>query len=151
MHLDAIPVYVIGMQVLPLSAVSVDPAAMLACACAQGKGKLAEARVREPPVRYTVVEVQESCSEKLLRAVDTGCGREVAVHLRDGWAGTPAQPGDIVHVLAPVDVVDGHAHATCDHASGEPPLPDTCAASLPPPLNHTLHTTHYPLPCITCV
>lgn len=40
------------------------------------------------------------------------------VHLRDGWMGTPVQPGDTVHVLAHVDAAQGQAHAVCDHAAG---------------------------------
>lgn len=86
-------------------------------------------------MRYTVLEVQETSSEKLLRALDASGGRELAVHLRDGWAGTPAQPGDTMHVLAHVDVVDGQAHATCDHASGSLLC---CTPTLipPPPFLH---------------
>ncbi len=40
------------------------------------------------------------------------------MHLRDGWISTPVYQGDIVHVLAHVDVVQGQAHAMCDHATG---------------------------------
>ncbi|BDA50405.1 probable DNA replication ATP-dependent helicase/nuclease DNA2 at C-terminar half [Coccomyxa sp. Obi] len=73
---------------------------------------------REPLVRYTVLEVHESRLEKVLRALDERTSRELAVHLRDGWMGTPVQPGDTVHVLAHVDVAQGQAHAVCDHAAG---------------------------------
>ncbi len=45
------------------------------------------------------------------------------VHLRDGWMGTPVQPGDTVHVLAHVDVAQGQAHAICDHAAGAQKTP----------------------------
>ncbi|CAL8464813.1 g4348 [Coccomyxa elongata] len=73
---------------------------------------------REPPVCYTVLEVHEMRSEKVLRALDERTSRELAVQLRDGWMGTPVQPGDTVHVLAHVDVTEGQAHAVCDHAAG---------------------------------
>jgi hypothetical protein len=73
----------------------------------------------DAPVRYIVLEVHDGPAEKVLRALpEAGSGRELAVHLRDGWAGTPAQPGDTLHVLAHVDVVDGQAHAVCDHGQG---------------------------------
>jgi hypothetical protein len=71
------------------------------------------------PPRYTVLEVHEGPAEKVLRALDEVRGHELAVHLRDGWAGTPAQTGDTVHVLAHVDTVDGQAHAVCDHSKGD--------------------------------
>jgi hypothetical protein len=83
-------------------------------------------------VRYTVLEVHDSAEERLLRLLDESSrgaelaadessrGAELAAHLRDGWQGTPAAPGDTVHVLARVDVLpDGSRHALCDHAQGE--------------------------------
>ena len=88
---------------------------------------------QDMPVRYTVLEVHDSRDEKLLRLVDErrGC-QHVAVHLRDGWQGTPAQTGDTVHVLARIDVVDGRRRAVCDHSEGagcfgerQPDMPDT--------------------------
>lgn len=71
------------------------------------------------PVRWTVLEVHGGPDERVLRLLDERCGAELALHLRDGWAATPARPGDTLHVLAAIEVAqDGRAHATCDCASG---------------------------------
>jgi hypothetical protein len=67
-----------------------------------------------------VLEVHEGPEETILRAVDerAGCA-ELAVHLRDGWQGTPAQPGDTVHVLARIEeAANGRRRAVCDHSEG---------------------------------
>lgn len=71
------------------------------------------------PVRYTVLEVHESPDEKVLRVINKGSGQELAVHLHDGWVSTPVDTGDTVHVLAHVDIVDGQAHAVCNHGKGQ--------------------------------
>ena len=74
-------------------------------------------------MRWLVLEVHDSAEEQLLRLLDEAANAELAVHLRDGWQGTPAAVGDTVHVLARVDVSgDGSRHALCDHSQGEAPL-----------------------------
>ena len=41
------------------------------------------------------------------------------MHLWDGWTNTPAEVGDIVHVLAHVqEAADGTLHAECNSQSG---------------------------------
>ena len=81
------------------------------------------------PVRYRIEEVIESEYEKqlLVRADALGRepagGRSIQVHLRDGWIDTPAEIGDIVHVLADIHGAEGAQdeplHASCDSRSGK--------------------------------
>jgi hypothetical protein len=56
--------------------------------------------------------------EKLLRAVNAANGLEVTVHLRDAWADTLLQEGDMVNLVADLDQHDGGLHAICDCSKG---------------------------------
>lgn len=81
------------------------------------------------PVRYRVEKIVEGEYEKQLLVRADALGREPAgsrslqVHLRDGWIDTPAEIGDIVHVLADIhgaeDAQDEPLHASCDSRSGK--------------------------------
>ena len=78
------------------------------------------------PVRYKVSAVLPGDCEKQLVVRDEARGTDVTVHLLDGWMDTPAEAGDVVHVLA--DVIrrdpDEMGHATCSASSGRlPPTP----------------------------
>lgn len=58
--------------------------------------------------------------EKQLVVRDEATNTDIMVHLLDGWMDTPAEAGDLVHVLA--DVIrrspDEMGHATCSASSG---------------------------------
>ena len=69
-------------------------------------------------MRYTVLEAACGGDEKVLRLLREADGSEVMAHLRDGWADTIACPGDVVHLLAAVEAVDGGRHAVCDCSTG---------------------------------
>ena len=84
--------------------------------------------MQAPPVRYKVQEIFTGEYEKQL--VVRGCAfgteppdsRSIMVHLQDGWIDTPAQLGDVVHLLADIQEVYGAAdemrHAMCNSLSG---------------------------------
>ena len=69
--------------------------------------------------------------EKQLIVRDEATSTDITVHLLDGWMDTPAEAGDVVHVLA--DVIRGcpdeMGHATCSASSGGPSLAPIHAVS----------------------
>jgi hypothetical protein len=93
------------------------------------QGTLTCSAVQGAPVRYRIEQIVEGEYEKqlLVRADALGRGPassvSIQVHLRDGWMDTPAEIGDIVHVLADVNGAEGAQaeplHASCDCSSGK--------------------------------
>ena len=79
-------------------------------------------------MRYKVQEIITGEYEKQLIVSEDACGkttqnsRSIRVHLQDGWIDTPAELGDLVHVLAHVQEAGGSDdelhHATCNSLSG---------------------------------
>ena len=90
--------------------------------CLSGPDKASA--LQAAPVRYKVAAVVPGDCEKLLVVRDEATSRDITVHLLDGWMDTPAEAGDVVHVLA--DVIrrspDEMGHATCSASSGRLPL-----------------------------
>lgn len=85
--------------------------------------------VQAAPLRYKVQEIIQGEYEKQLVVVEAaehgseGSGRAVRVHLQDGWMDTPAEIGDLVHVLAELhagEQPEAMQHATCNSCSGKP-------------------------------
>jgi len=68
--------------------------------------------------QYVVLEVVNTQDEKLVRAVNAANRMEVTVHLRDAWADTILQEGDVVNLVADLDEHNGGLHAICDCSKG---------------------------------
>ena len=82
-------------------------------------------------MRYKVAAVLPGDCEKQLVVRDEARSTDITVHLLDGWMDTPAEAGDVVHVLA--DVIrrtpNEMGHATCSASSGGLSLVPTNAVS----------------------
>ena len=99
-----------------------------------------EASLQAPPVRYKVQEVITGGYEKQLVVIEDARGRDpqksrsIKVYLQDGWIDTPAEVGDLVHVLAHIQEANGAAdemcHATCNSLSGAQTGPAKLLSSL---------------------
>lgn len=79
-------------------------------------------------MRYKVQDIITGEYEKQLIVSEDASGlrppnsSSIMVHLQDGWVETPAEVGDIVHLLADIQEADGAAaemrHAICNSLSG---------------------------------
>ncbi len=100
-------------------------------------------------MRYKVQEIITGEYEKQLIVSEDACGRgppsgrSIRVHLQDGWIDTPAEVGDLVHVLAHIQETGGAAddlrHATCNSLSGAQTGPAKLRCSMHCPLGILSH------------
>ena len=108
--------------------------------CLSGPDKASA--LQAAPVRYKVSAVLPGDCEKRLVVRAEATSTDTTVHLLDGWMDTPAEAGDVVHVLA--DVIrrspDEMGHATCSASSGGLSLAPIHAVFCKVHLSRTLYT-----------